>query len=126
MTRHEVTDADTAVALGSGDVPVLATPRLIAWLETATVGVAGPFLEPGQTTVGIEIRVAHRRATPVGGHVEVTAASPVTATSPRSADDRRLTFRVRATDDSGEIIAEGEMDRAIVDRARFLARHQRT
>ena len=42
--RHEVTDTDTAAALGSGDVPVLATPRLIAWMEAATVRAAAALL----------------------------------------------------------------------------------
>jgi fluoroacetyl-CoA thioesterase len=58
--RHEVTDADTAAALGSGDVPVLATPRLIAWMEAATVRAAAAFLVKGQTTVGTAIRIEHR------------------------------------------------------------------
>jgi len=71
--RHEVTDTDTAAALGSGDVPVLATPRLIAWMEAATVRAAAAFLGTGQTTVGTAIRIEHRRATPVGGSVEITA-----------------------------------------------------
>jgi predicted thioesterase len=61
--RHEVTDADTAAALGSGDVPVLGTPRLIAWMEAATVQAAAASLNPGQTTVGTSIRIEHRRAT---------------------------------------------------------------
>jgi len=55
--RHEVTDADTAAALGSGDVPVLGTPRLVAWLEAATVRAAVGLLKPGQTTVGTAIRI---------------------------------------------------------------------
>ena len=64
--RREVTDADTAAAVGSGDVAVLATPRLIAWLEAATVASAAPFVGPGQTSVGTAVRIEHRRATPVG------------------------------------------------------------
>ena len=64
--RHEVTDADTAAALGSGEVPVLATPRLIAWMEAATVRAAAAFLATGQTTVGTAIRIEHRRATSPG------------------------------------------------------------
>lgn len=113
--HHEVTDADTATAVGSGDVPVLATPRLIAWMEAATVRSARPFLGAGQTTVGTEIRVGHSRATPVGGSVEITA------TAPRAAVGRRLTFVVQAVDDSGQVVAAGEIDRAIVDRDAFLA-----
>lgn len=112
---HQVTDADTATALGSGDVPVLATPRLIAWMEAATMRSAVRFLGAGQTTVGVEVRIAHRRATPVGGSVRITA------TPAGEVAGRRLTFAVQATDDSGDVVAVGEIDRAIVDRGRFLA-----
>ena len=111
---HEVTDADTASAMGSGDVPVLATPRLIAWMEAATVQAATAFLGSGQTTVGTAIRIEHRRATPVGGSVEITA------TPPGAVAGNRLTFQVQAVDGSGQVIAAGEIDRAIVDRERFL------
>lgn len=112
--RYEVTEADTASALGSGDVPVLATPRLIAWLEAATVEAAAPSLEPGQTTVGTAVRVEHRRATPVGGNVSVKAA-----VADRSG--RLLTFDVEATDGAGRVVAMGEIDRVVVDRERFVA-----
>ena len=112
--RHEVTDADTAAALGSGDVPVLGTPRLIAWMEAATVRAAGSFLNPGQTTVGTSIRVDHRRATAVGGSVEITATP-----SPGAAG-RLLTFEVEGVDGSGQVVAAGQIDRVIVDRDRFV------
>ncbi|MEU6066711.1 MULTISPECIES: thioesterase family protein [Streptomyces] len=112
--RHEVTEADTAVAVGSGDVPVLATPRLIAWMEAATVRAAAPFVGTGQTTVGTALRVEHVRATRIGGCVDVFAEPP-------AAPGRRLTFRVRAVDGSGRLVAEGEIDRAVVDRERFLS-----
>jgi fluoroacetyl-CoA thioesterase len=112
--RHEVTATDTAAAMGSGDVPVLATPRLIAWMEAATVRAATAFLGKGQTTVGTAIRIEHRRATPVRGSVEINA------TPPKDVAGSRLTFHVQAVDGSGEVIAAGEIDRAIVDRQRFL------
>ncbi|MEU3420688.1 hotdog domain-containing protein [Streptomyces murinus] len=111
---HRVTDADTARALGSGEVPVLGTPRLIAWLEAATVRAAAPFTGPGETTVGTAVRVRHLRATPVGGRVEVMARPPARTGA------RRLTFGVRAVDAQGLAVAEGEIDRAVVDRRRFL------
>lgn len=111
---HEVTAADTADAMGSGDVPVLATPRLIAWMEAATVQAAGTFLDEGQTTVGTAIRIEHRRATSVGGRVEITATPPVTPAG------RLLTFHIRARDDTGQLVAAGEIDRMIVDREGFL------
>jgi hypothetical protein len=71
--RHEVTDDDTARALGSGEIEVLGTPRLLAWLEGATVEAAKPLLADGQTTVGTGVRIRHRRPTRVGGRIEVTA-----------------------------------------------------
>jgi predicted thioesterase len=112
--NHDVTDADTAIALGSGDVPVLATPRLIAWMEAATVRAAAHLLETGRTTVGTAIRVEHRRATPVGSSVAVSA-------NLTRVDGRALTFAVEAVDDAGQAVAAGEIDRVVVERARFLA-----
>jgi predicted thioesterase len=111
--RFDVTDADTATALGSGDVPVLATPRLIAWMEAATVQSATPFVGAGETTVGTAVRIEHRRPTPVGGSVEISAETS-------SAIGRRLTFTVKAVDSFRELVAVGEIDRAILDRERFL------
>jgi predicted thioesterase len=113
--RHEVSDADTAAAMGSGDVPVLATPRLIAWLEAATVEAAAPSLESGQTTVGAAIRLSHRRPTPVGGRIETTA------TLSGNSSGRRLTFTVQALDGAGQLVADGVIERVVVNRARFLA-----
>lgn len=110
--RFTVTDADTAAALGSGDVAVLGTPRLLAWLEAATVRAAAPVLEPGQTSVGTAVRLRHRRPSSVGDTVEVSAGPP-------GRDGSRLTFRVRAVDGSGELVADGEVDRVVVDRERF-------
>jgi fluoroacetyl-CoA thioesterase len=112
--RYEVTEGDTAVMMGSGDVPVLATPRLIALMEAATVRCAAPFLEAGQTTVGTAIRIEHRRPTPVGDSVEIDAEAPDAAVG------RHLTFVVRAVDGSGKVVAAGEIDRVIVNRDRFL------
>ncbi|MBV8991018.1 MAG: hypothetical protein JO372_20885 [Solirubrobacterales bacterium] len=111
--HHEVTDADTAAALGSGDVPVLATPRLISWMEAATVGCARQLVDSDKTTVGTAVRIEHRRATPVGDSVEVIAERP-------SCAGRRLTFNVQAFDSSGRLVAAGEIDRAVVDRESFL------
>ena len=113
--RHEVRDSDTAASLGSGDVSVLATPRLIAWMEAETVHAAAPLVGAGQTTVGTGVRIDHVRATPVGGSVDVSAR----VSSP--GDARHLTFEVTATDDSGDKVAGGEIHRVVVDRERFLS-----
>ncbi|MGW0210518.1 thioesterase family protein [Streptomyces sp. NPDC003233] len=76
---------------------------------------AACFTDSGRTTVGTEVRVRHLRATPVGGRVEVSAEPSA------SVAGGRLTFVVRAVDGSGRLVATGEIDRAVVDRQRFLA-----
>ena len=110
-----VGQADTATALGSGDVPVLGTPRLLALAEAATVQAVAGALAPGQTSVGTSIRLEHTAASPVGMRVTVTAE--LTAV-----DGRRLTFRVEAVDASGTVAGLGTVERVVVDRATFLAR----
>jgi predicted thioesterase len=114
--RFTVGDVDTASALGSGDVDVLGTPRLLAWLEAATVRAAASALEPGQTSVGTAVRLRHRRPSRVGDWVEVSARPVGERNRPR------LTFVVRAVDGSGELVADGEVDRVVVDREGFGAR----
>jgi fluoroacetyl-CoA thioesterase len=106
--------ASTAVALGSGDVPVFGTPALVALMEQAAVRALTGVLEDGETTVGTWIEVAHLAATPVG--MEVRAEAELTAV-----EGRQLTFAVRAYD-SREQIGEGRHRRAIVGRERFLAK----
>jgi len=107
--------ADTAAALGSGDVPVLGTPRLLALAEAATVKAVAAALDPGQISVGTSIRLEHTAASPVGMRVTVTAE--LTAV-----DGRRLTFRVEAVDASGTVAGLGTVERVVVDRDKFLAR----
>src|SRR5258708_30991171 len=68
--RHGVTEADTAIQAGSGDVPVLATPRLLALAEAACVAAIEPHLPPGATSVGTGVALEHRRASPVGAAIE--------------------------------------------------------
>lgn len=109
-----VGDDDTAIALGSGDVPVLGTPRLIAWCEEATVLALASGLEPGQTSVGYQIRVDHLAPTPVGGSVTVEAAVS-------AVDGRQVTFEVTARDAKAEI-GTGTITRVVVDRQRFVAK----
>jgi fluoroacetyl-CoA thioesterase len=113
--RFKVTEADIASTLGTGDVPVLATSRLVTWMEATTVEAAAQFLDAGQTSVGSAVRIKHRRPTPLGGSVDIIAEPSAPAAG-------RLTFSVRAFDDSGEPVGAGEIDRAIVDREPFLRR----
>ena len=115
QTTLHVTDADTARAVGSGDLPVLGTPRLIALAEQATVAAAADLLTEGQTTVGTRIRFDHVYPTPVGGTVTATAGLA-------HRDDRLLRFTVAAHDASGRLVGEGEITRVIVNAERFLAK----
>src|SRR5512139_85690 len=72
--EFEVTDADTAVAVGSGDLAVLGTPRLLAWCEAATCAAIEESLDEGRTSVGTRVSLEHLAASPVGERVEVHAS----------------------------------------------------
>ncbi len=109
-----VSDADTAQALGSGDVPVLATPRVVALVEAATVAATTRTLAPGQTTVGVRVELDHKAATPVGRRVVAEAVLS-------GVDGRTLTFDVVVHD--GEVVAaQGTVTRILVDRQKFVDR----
>jgi fluoroacetyl-CoA thioesterase len=114
----DVTDADTAQALGSGDLPVLGTPRLLALAEAAAVAAIAPQLAGGQTTVGTAVSLEHRRPTALGARIEVEAELT-------EIDGRRLVFMFigygpGVGDDA--VIGAGTVERVVVDRDRFLAR----
>jgi predicted thioesterase len=113
--RFEVTGGDTARALGSGDVDVLGTPRLLAWCEAATVAALADRLAVERTSVGSRVRLEHLAATPVGGLIDVTATL-------EHEDGRLVRFGVSAVDRSGRLICTGEVTRVIVDRQRFTER----
>jgi predicted thioesterase len=107
-----VGEADTASALGSGDVPVLGTPRIIALLEQAAVAAVAADLADGTTSVGTHITVDHVAASFVGARVEATAEVV-------EVDGRSVVFRLSAQD-GDRTIATGSHMRVIVDRSRFL------
>jgi fluoroacetyl-CoA thioesterase len=109
-----VSDELTAVAMGSGSLPVLATPAMIALMEGAAVAAIESLLPEGQSSVGIEVNVRHLSATPVGE--EIIASAIVT-----QIDGKRVTFEVRAWDRK-ELIGEGTHIRYLIDEDRFMAR----
>jgi fluoroacetyl-CoA thioesterase len=113
--RFVVTDEDTSAALGSGDLPVLATPRLLAWCEAATCSALGRTLEVGQTSVGSRVQLEHVGASAVGADVQVTATVVYV-------DGRLVRFQVAALHHDEQLVAHGEVTRVVVDRDRFLAR----
>ena len=109
-----VTRADTALEIGSGSVPVFATPMLVALMESAAINSLGKQLPEGQTTVGIKIDISHTAATPVG--MTVTAQARLL-----EVDRKRLVFEVSAEDGSGEV-GKGRHERFIVDQEKFISR----
>lgn len=111
-----VTTADTARALGSGELPVLATPAVAALIEKACWQAVAPELEPGKGTVGTRLALAHTAPTPVG----MTVRCDCTLTA---VDGRRLTFTARVCDAAGEV-AHAEHERVVIDNDRFTAKAQ--
>lgn len=102
---------DTAYEVGSGDLLVYATPCMVALMEGAACEAIAPLPE-GKTSVGTELSVAHKAATPVG--LEVRAEAEVTAV-----DGNTISFRIAAYDEAG-LIGEGTHKRVIVSSQRFL------
>lgn len=107
-----VTEADTARALRSGDVPVLGTPRVVALAEEATCRAVQGHLRDNETTVGSEVQLTHLAPTRVGGNVSADAVLD-------SIEGRRLCFKVTVNDTIG-LIAAGYITRVLVDRNRFI------
>jgi fluoroacetyl-CoA thioesterase len=112
---YTVTDTDTAAYVGSGDLEVLGTPRLLAWAEAATCAAVDEELSEEQTSVGTRVSLEHLAASGIGEEVRVTA----TVTH---RDGRLLRFEVVAVDSREQVVGHGEVTRVVVDRARFLAR----
>ena len=109
--------ADTAAAVGSGDLPVLGTPVVVAALEQAACAALSGTLADGQTSVGIHLDVSHVAPSAVGAVIHATATL-------EEVDGRRLRFSVVAAQDlpDGAVeIARGTHARVVVDRERFLA-----
>jgi fluoroacetyl-CoA thioesterase len=109
-----VAETDTAQSVGSGDVPVLGTPRVLALAEAATVAATAAHLTPGQTTVGTRVELEHLAPTPVGR----TVIAEATLTT---VDGRSLTFAV-AVRDGEAVVARATVERVLVDRSRFVQR----
>lgn len=111
---EEVTEARTARAMGSGSLPVYATPAMTCLMEKAATEAVEALVPDGWTTVGISLHVAHTAATPVG--LTVRAEAEVTAV-----EGRKIIFTVRAYDDQGEI-GIGSHERFAVAKEKFLAK----
>lgn len=107
---------DTAISHRSGNVPALATPRLLALMEEAAVRAIADSIESGQTTVGITAELTHSVATPVGGRIEAEAL--VTASH-----GRRVDFTITVTDlATRSEVARATHCRVVVDYKEFVGR----
>jgi fluoroacetyl-CoA thioesterase len=110
----KVTENETAIKMGSGDLQVYATPAMIALMENAAKSIVSPELPAGFTTVGIEMNVKHIKSSPVGANIECKAILT-------KIDNKKLFFDVEASDDHG-IIGKGFHIRYIVNLEDFMAR----
>lgn len=112
--RYDVTADLTAERMGSGDMPVLATPAMVAMMENAAMNLAKPLCKDGDTTVGCMISTTHVRPSAVGASISVTAT--LTAQ-----EGRKLTFSIEAKD-GDNVIGTATHERVVVTRDRFLAK----
>ena len=109
---HVVSDSDTSAAMGTSDVPVLSTPRIILLAEQATAAALSGRLPPGQSAVEHRVEISHLAPTPVGAKVRAEAIL-------ESVEGRRLSFRVTISDHRG-LVAAGRFTRVLVATDRFL------
>ena len=111
-----VTEENTAAAVGSGLLPVFATPKMIALMENAAVNAVQAGLNEGEGTVGTHLDVSHDAATPVG--MKVWAEAEITGVSENG---KMVDFAVKARDEAGPI-GSGTHTRAIIKNEKFLAK----
>ena len=115
-----VDEADTAASVGSGELAVLGTPRLLAWMERTTCAALAEHLGDGEASVGTRMTIDHLKATPVG-HV-VTVVATVAHVDGRLVRFGVVATQVGAVHTDGVLVAQAEITRIIVDRSRFLVR----
>lgn len=114
VSQLTVTDAVTAIAMGSGDMAVLATPAMMALMENAAMLAVADHLPEGSTTVGGHISASHLKPSKVGE--TVTATATVTRV-----EGKKIEFKVEAHCDDA-LLGEGTHLRFIVDREKFMSR----
>lgn len=108
-----VADADTAVAMGTGEVPVLATSRLVAWCEQTSLECIASQVPDGSTTVAMRVHLDHLKPASIGCTVTTLATL-------ERIEGRRYVFVATALDDSGDVLAQGRVVRVIVETEPFL------
>ena len=109
-----VTENDTAIAHGSGSLPVFATPAMVAFMENTSVECIANDLDKKLDTVGIQINTKHLKATKVGKKVTCTAKLT-------EVDGKKLTFEIEAADEDGPI-GSSLHKRYVIDPIKFMER----
>jgi fluoroacetyl-CoA thioesterase len=112
--ERTVGEDDTASSVGSGSLPVLGTPRLLAWCEAATCAAVEPALGEGQTSLGTRVTLEHTAPSPVGAVLQVTASAVHV--------DGRLVRCTVAARQNGKLVGSGEVTRVVVDAEKFMSR----
>lgn len=113
-SKTNVNKHNTAIAMGSGDLEVFATPALVALMENAAKQAVENSLPDGSTTVGAHIQTSHLKPSALGEEVTATAVL-------EEVEGRKLTFKLKATDSQG-VVGEGTHVRYIVDICRFMSK----
>lgn len=113
----EVNENNTAEKMGSGDMPVFATPAMIALMENAAMLAAMEIVPKGKTTVGGFISASHLKPSKIGETVSATATLV-------KSEGKKLTFEIEAVDSKNALIGKSEHIRFIVDREKFLSSMQ--
>ncbi|MEG1573982.1 MAG: thioesterase family protein [Bacteroidales bacterium] len=114
ISTEKVTDNNTAIALGSGNLSVYATPAMVALMEKAAKNAVIELLKPGETTVGAEIHIKHIKPSIIGANITATAKLALK-------EGHKLSFTIEAKDEKG-IIGNGTHIRYIVEKERFMQR----
>ena len=118
--KHTITEVVTAPKsaeqVGSGLLPVYATPAMIALMEKCASECVAPYIEAGRSSVGTALNIKHLSASPIG--IQITCTATLT-----EVDGRRLVFSLEASDEKGPI-GEGTHERFIIDIDRFMAKCQ--
>lgn len=113
--QFTVTYSESAEAIGSGELKVLSTPSLIAFMENTAMDIAKEITESEQTTVGIEINVQHLAATSIDSKILVKATL-------ESQSKNILSYNIEAYDENNQQIGTAEHKRAIVNKESFMSK----
>ncbi len=112
ISETQVQKENTAEFVGSGTLPVFATPSMAALMENAAMKASEKLLSEGETTVGSELNIKHLSPSPIGANIKATATL-------LQQEGRKLTFSVLATEDN-KTIGEGIHIRYIVNIQKFM------